>query len=48
MSHRSSWITEDDFDLMAGAGINAVRIPLGFWVLADSQVPPRVALPSLG
>ena len=36
--HRDSWITESDFQLMAGAGINAVRVPLGYWVLATSQV----------
>ena len=40
VDHRNTWITEDDFSLMAGAGINAVRIPVGYWVLATSQVCP--------
>lgn len=29
--HYSSWITEDDFKQMAKYGLNAVRIPIGYW-----------------
>ena len=35
-AHRDSWVTEADFATMAAAGINAVRLPIGFWVVADS------------
>lgn len=31
-SHWGRWITEDDFDDMKSYGLNAVRIPLGFWM----------------
>ena len=34
---------------MAGLGINAVRVPVGYWVLATSQVSDfldRLSLPS--
>lgn len=27
--HWDSWITEDDFRAIAGAGLNTVRIPVG-------------------
>lgn len=30
-SHYSSWITEKDFEKMASLGLNAVRIPVGYW-----------------
>ena len=36
--HRDVWITEADFVMMATAGINAVRLPIGYWVLANTQV----------
>ncbi|KAH8118016.1 glycoside hydrolase family 5 protein [Phellopilus nigrolimitatus] len=29
--HWASWITEDDFKAIAAAGLNHVRIPLGYW-----------------
>ncbi len=38
VDHRNSWITEADFAKLAGAGINAVRVPVGYWVLATTQV----------
>ena len=41
MDHRDTWITEADFSLMASVGINAVRVPIGYWVLATSQVTAR-------
>jgi glucan 1,3-beta-glucosidase len=31
--HRREFITEEDFKWMAGSGINAVRIPVGYWIL---------------
>ena len=35
-AHRDSWVTEEDFVTMAGAGVNAVRLPIGYWVVADT------------
>ena len=35
VAHRDSWVTETDFATMEAAGINAVRLPVGFWALAD-------------
>ena len=35
-AHRDSWVTEADFAGMAAAGINAVRLPVGYWALADT------------
>ena len=32
-AHRESWITEEDFTWLSARGINAVRIPVGYWVL---------------
>jgi glucan 1,3-beta-glucosidase len=37
-AHRRSWITEEDFRWMAENGLNAVRIPVGYWVL-DGDAP---------
>ncbi|MBC7459605.1 cellulase family glycosylhydrolase [Candidatus Saccharibacteria bacterium] len=34
--HRDSFITESDFKWMSKHGINAVRIPVGYWVLSDT------------
>lgn len=31
--HRESWVTEDDFRWIAGHGLNAVRLPVGYWAL---------------
>jgi glucan 1,3-beta-glucosidase len=41
--HRESFITEDDFRWIAGRGLNAVRIPVGHWVLDGD--PPFVSSP---
>jgi aryl-phospho-beta-D-glucosidase BglC (GH1 family) len=30
-----SWLTQDDVDGMVAAGLNTVRIPLGFWIIED-------------
>ena len=41
---RDSYVTAADFATMASVGINAVRIPIGYWALAVSaaDVPPFV------
>jgi len=36
--HRDIWVTEADFALLASLGFNAVRLPVGYWVIADTQV----------
>lgn len=36
--HRQTFITEQDFAWLAANGINAVRIPVGYWVL-DGDAP---------
>jgi glucan 1,3-beta-glucosidase len=33
MQHWSSWITEADIKAIAAAGLNHVRIPIGYWAL---------------
>jgi glucan 1,3-beta-glucosidase len=30
-NHWNTWITEEDFEAIAAAGLNHVRIPIGFW-----------------
>jgi len=39
--HRDTFVTEADFALLASAGINTVRLPVGFWLFA--QTPVRTA-----
>lgn len=34
--HRKSFITEADFAWLASNGVNAIRIPVGYWVFGDS------------
>lgn len=36
--HRESWITEADFKWLENWGINAIRLPFGYWIL-DSDGP---------
>ncbi|GAB9472801.1 hypothetical protein Gpo141_00009969 [Globisporangium polare] len=36
-SHWASWITEKDFEEIAGASLNTVRIPVGFWIRYDDS-----------
>ncbi|KAI9511875.1 glycoside hydrolase family 5 protein [Russula earlei] len=31
LNHWNTWITEGDFQAIAGAGLNHVRIPIGYW-----------------
>lgn len=35
--HRQTFITERDFEWLVAHGINAVRIPVGYWVLEDAS-----------
>ncbi len=35
--HRDTFITEADFRWMAARGLNAVRLPVGYWVLEDAS-----------
>ena len=37
-AHRDTWVTQADFSMMASLGINCVRLPVGYWVLAQTQV----------
>lgn len=37
--HWSSYITEDDIQTLASWGINAVRIPIGYWAYDNSGTP---------
>ena len=37
-AHRDTWVSEADFEFMARLGVNAVRLPVGYWVLAQTQV----------
>ncbi len=37
-THRNTFVTQSDFQLMASVGINAVRIPVGYWLLAQTAV----------
>ena len=41
-SHWNTWITQDDFNQIAAAGLNHVRIPLGYWAVAPLQGDPYV------
>ena len=33
--HWETWFTQDDVDSIVDAGMNTIRIPLGFWVVED-------------
>ena len=41
-SHWNSWITEDDFKQIAAAGMNHVRIPIGYWSVSPLDGDPYV------
>ena len=41
-NHWNSWITQDDFNQIAGAGLNHVRIPIGYWAVAPLDGDPYV------
>lgn len=40
--HWNSWITQDDFNQMAAAGLNHVRIPIGYWSILPRDGDPYV------
>ena len=38
-AHRDTWVSEADFVFLANkVGVNAVRLPVGYWALAQTQV----------
>ncbi|KAJ1964344.1 hypothetical protein GGI12_001489 [Dipsacomyces acuminosporus] len=40
--HWSSWVKEEDIRTLAAMNINTLRIPIGYWALADSDSEPYV------
>lgn len=40
--HWNSWITRDDFFQIASAGLNHVRIPIGYWAVSPLEGDPYV------
>ncbi|PVH93924.1 glycoside hydrolase family 5 protein [Periconia macrospinosa] len=40
--HWNSWITQDDFNQIAAAGLNHVRIPIGYWSVIPLDGEPYV------
>ncbi|KAF2755460.1 glucan 1,3-beta-glucosidase precursor [Pseudovirgaria hyperparasitica] len=41
-AHWNSWITQDDFSQIAKAGLNHVRIPIGYWAVQKQDGDPYV------
>lgn len=41
-NHWNTYITEEDFKFMSANGLNAVRIPVGWWIVSDSPPKPYV------
>jgi aryl-phospho-beta-D-glucosidase BglC (GH1 family) len=41
-SHWNSWFTQSDFNQMAAAGLNHVRIPIGYWSVIARDGEPYV------
>ncbi|KAK4995410.1 hypothetical protein LTR28_000533, partial [Elasticomyces elasticus] len=39
--HWNTWITQDDFNQIAAAGLNHVRIPIGYWSVSPIDGEPR-------
>lgn len=37
--HWSTYVVEDDFRFLSSSGINAVRIPVGWWIASDPNPP---------
>ncbi|PWN52477.1 glycoside hydrolase [Violaceomyces palustris] len=35
--HWNSWITESDMDTLAAAGINTIRVPIGYWAFIGTE-----------
>lgn len=42
VNHWNSWITEDDFRQISEAGLNHVRIPIGYWAYDVSAGEPYI------
>lgn len=40
--HWNTWITEQDFEEIAAAGLNHVRLPIGYWAFETSAGEPYV------
>lgn len=38
-AHWASWIHESDFKAIAAAGMNHVRIPIGYWAAVEVETP---------
>lgn len=38
--HRSTWITEKDIIEIAAAGLNSVRVPIGYWIVGFDNHDP--------
>jgi aryl-phospho-beta-D-glucosidase BglC (GH1 family) len=38
-NHWNTYIVEDDFSFMAANGLNAVRIPVGWWITSGDNPP---------
>ncbi|KAL2317719.1 hypothetical protein Fmac_031595 [Flemingia macrophylla] len=38
--HWRTFIVEDDFEFLVSHGLNAVRIPIGWWIASDPTPPP--------
>ena len=41
-NHWNTWITQSDFNQIAQAGLNHVRIPIGYWAVAPLDGEPYV------
>jgi glucan 1,3-beta-glucosidase len=41
-NHWNTWITQADFAAIAGAGLNHVRIPIGYWSIIPTSGEPYV------
>ncbi len=41
-THWNTWITQDDFNQIAAAGLNHVRIPIGYWAINPLPGDPYV------
>ena len=42
-AHWDSWITKNDFEQIAAAGLNHVRIPIGYWAIVSIPGDPYVS-----
>ncbi|KAJ3757523.1 exo-beta-1,3-glucanase [Lentinula raphanica] len=42
-AHWASWITESDFEAIAAAGLNHVRLPIGYWAFEVGPGEPYIS-----